>query len=117
VEEFKRGINITICQKLMELEWLPSSIEQWYNKTIALDRNWRESKRKEERLKGQQAPRQNNRETLWPQVWPRRQEVPQQWVQVGLALMEGVERTNVVIMYPNQRAGFAQYNPYAMNMD
>ena len=28
VEEFKRGINRTICQKLMELEWQPSAIEQ-----------------------------------------------------------------------------------------
>ena len=39
VEEFKRGINRTICQKLMELEWQPSAIEQWYNRIIALDRN------------------------------------------------------------------------------
>ena len=31
--------------------------------------------------------------------------------------MEEVERTNAKMVYPNQRAGFAQYNPYAMDMD
>ena len=53
VKEFKREINVTICQRLIESERLPSLIEQWYNRTIALDRNWRESKRKEKRLRGQ----------------------------------------------------------------
>ena len=53
VKEFKREINVTICQRLIESEWLPSLIEQWYNRTIALDRNRRESKRKEKRLRGQ----------------------------------------------------------------
>ena len=28
VEEFKRGINATICQRLIESEWQLSSIEQ-----------------------------------------------------------------------------------------
>jgi len=31
--------------------------------------------------------------------------------------MEGVERINVVIMHPNQRAGFTQCNSYAMDVD
>ena len=35
----------------MEAENQPGSIEQWYKRAIALDRNWRESKWKEERLK------------------------------------------------------------------
>jgi len=39
VEEFKRGINGTICQKLIKSECQPSFIEQWYGKAIALDRN------------------------------------------------------------------------------
>ena len=34
----------------MEVENLPASIEQWYKRATALDRNWRESRRKEERL-------------------------------------------------------------------
>jgi len=40
-----------IQRKLMEAENLPASIEQWYQRTTALDRNWRESRREEERLK------------------------------------------------------------------
>jgi len=39
VEEFKRGMNRMICQRLIKLEWQSSSIEQWYDKAIALDRN------------------------------------------------------------------------------
>jgi len=36
----------------MEVENPPTSIEQWYKRAMALDRNWRESKREEERLRG-----------------------------------------------------------------
>ena len=47
----------------MEAENPLTSIEQWYRRATALDRNWRESKREEERLKkkeiGKQEPRQN----------------------------------------------------------
>ena len=39
VEEFKRGINGTICQRFMELEQQPFSIEQWYDRAIVLDQN------------------------------------------------------------------------------
>jgi len=52
VEEFKRGMNGGIRRKLMEVENLPASIEQWYRRATALDRNWRESRREEERLRG-----------------------------------------------------------------
>jgi len=50
VEEFKRGMNGGIWRKLMEAENPPTSIEQWYRRATALDRNWRESRREEERL-------------------------------------------------------------------
>ena len=49
IEEFKRGMNGGIRRKLMEAENLLASIEQWYRRATALDRNWRESKREEER--------------------------------------------------------------------
>ena len=52
VEEFKRGMNGAIRRKLMEAENQPGSIEQWFRRATALDQNWRESRRKEERLKG-----------------------------------------------------------------
>ena len=50
VEEFKRGMNGGIRRKLMESENPLTSIEQWYRRATALDRNWRESRREEERL-------------------------------------------------------------------
>ena len=39
VEEFKRGINGGIRRKLMEAENPLASIEQWYRRAMALDRN------------------------------------------------------------------------------
>jgi len=64
VEEFKRGMNGGIRRKLMESENPPTSIEQWYRRATALDRNWRESRREEERLRkreigGQKQERQS----------------------------------------------------------
>ena len=52
VEEFKKGMNGAIRRKLMEAENQPSSIEQWFRRTTALDRNWRESRREEEQRRG-----------------------------------------------------------------
>ena len=102
VEEFKRGINGGIRRKLMESENPPTSIEQWYRRATVLDRNWRESRREEERLKkkevGESAPKQEQRQSLpRPLVWQRRQPLPQQ-ATTGPALMEGVERTNAVVV-------------------
>jgi len=51
IEEFKRGMNRGIWRKLLEVENPPTFIEQWYRRATALDRNWRESRREEERLK------------------------------------------------------------------
>ena len=51
IEEFKRGISRGIQRKLIEAENPPTSIEQWYRRAMALDRNWQESRREEERLK------------------------------------------------------------------
>jgi len=39
VEEFKRGMNGGIRRKLMEAENPLASIEQWYRRAMALDRN------------------------------------------------------------------------------
>ena len=55
VEEFKRGMNGGIRRKLMEAENPPASIEQWYRRAMALDRNWRESRREEERRRSSEA--------------------------------------------------------------
>ena len=103
VEEFKQGINGGIRRKLMEAENPPASIEQWYKRATALDRNWRESRREEERLRGKKetmggAPKQEQRQSLpQPLILQRRQPLPQQ-VTTGPAPMEGVERTNAVVV-------------------
>jgi len=44
-------MNGTIQRRLMEAEYQLGTVEQWYNRTIALDQNWRESRREEERLR------------------------------------------------------------------
>ena len=69
VEEFKRGINRSIRRKLMEAENPPTSIEQWYRRAMALDRNWRESRKEEERLRGRKeqgggTPKMEQRQNL-----------------------------------------------------
>jgi len=69
VEEFKRGMNGGIRRKLIEAENPLASIEQWYRRATALDRNWRESKREEEKLRGRKemggtAPKQEQRQMM-----------------------------------------------------
>ena len=51
IKEFKREMNRGIRRKLMEVENPLTSIEQWYRRATALDRNWRESQREEEKLR------------------------------------------------------------------
>ena len=69
VEEFKRGMNGSIRRKLIEAENQPSSIEQWYRRATALNRNWRESRREEKRLREQKkhvggAPKQEQKQIV-----------------------------------------------------
>ena len=51
VEEFKRGINKVIRRKLMKAERLLKSIKEQYERIVNLDKHWKKSRRKEERLK------------------------------------------------------------------
>ena len=69
MEELKRGMNGEIRRKLIEAENPPASIEQWYKRATALDRNWRESRREEERLRRKKemtggAPKQEQRQIM-----------------------------------------------------
>ena len=124
VEEFKREMNGGIQRKLMESENLPTSIEQWYRRAMVLNINWRESRREEERLrrKGEEgAPKQEQRQSLpQPLVWQRRQPLPQQ-VTTGPAPMEGVEKTNAVVVRGSgvgQNVGVPlRWDPYAIEID
>ena len=123
VEEFKRGINRGIRRKLMEAENLPTSIEQWYRRATALDRNWRESRREKERLRKKEVgtQKQEQRQSLpRPLVWQRRQPLPQQ-ATTGPAPMEGIERTNAVVVRgvgQGQGTGIPpRWDPFAMEVD
>ena len=124
MEEFKRGINGGIRRKLMEAENLLASIEQWYKRTIVLDRNWRESRREEERLKSKKetmggAPKQEQKQIMpQPLVWQRRQQLPQQATTRPVP-MEEIERTNVVVVRgAGQDTGISpRQDPYAMKID
>ena len=108
----------------MEAENPLASIEQWYRRATTLDRNWRESRREEEKLRGKKetgggASKQEQQQILpRPLVWQRRQMLPQQ-ATTGPALMEGVERTNaVVVRGVEQGVGASpRRNPYAMEVD
>ena len=123
VEEFKRGMNGGIWRKLMEAENPPTSIEQWYRRATALDRNWRKSKREEKRLRerkeiGGSIQKQERQNLLRPLVWQRRQPTPQQ-ATMGSAPMEGVERTNtVVVRGQGQGVGIPlRWDPFVMEID
>ena len=123
VEKFKRGMNGSIWRKLIEAENPLVSIEQWYRRVMALDRNWRESRREEERLRGRKEvggglQKQERQSLSQPLVWQRRQPLPQQ-ATIGPALMEGVERTNaVVVRGQGQNAGIPpRWDPFAMEID
>ena len=103
----------------MEAENPTASIEQLYRRATALDRNWRESRREEERLKKKEVggEKQEQRQILpRPLVWQRRQPLPQQ-ATTGPAPMEGIERTNAVVVR-GQNAGIPpRRDPFAMEID
>ena len=111
----------------MEAENPLASIEQWYKRAMALDRNWRENRREEERLRGKKeatgsAPKQEQRQSLpRPLVWQRRQ-MPQQ-ATIGPAPMEGVERTNAVVVRESgqgarqSRGAPPRMDPFTMDID
>jgi len=54
IEEFKRGLNGAIRRKLAEAEEPPTTIGEWQERAVRLDRNQRQS-RAEERMLGRNA--------------------------------------------------------------
>ena len=96
---------------------------QFLSRATALDRNWRESRREEERLRGRKevgggVQKQERQSLSRPLVWQKRQPLPQQ-ATMGPAPMEGVERTNaVVVRGQGQNAGIPpRWDPFAMEID
>jgi len=56
IKEFKRGLNRAIRRKLAEAEELPTTIGEWQERMVRLDRNQRQSKA-EERVLGRNTAR------------------------------------------------------------
>ena len=71
IEEFKRGMNGVIRRKLIEAENQLGTIEQWFKRAMALDRNWRESRREEERLRGKRESEGGVQKQEQRQIMPR----------------------------------------------
>ena len=55
VEEFKRGLNGNIRRRLAEAEPPPVTIEEWWERSVRLDRNLRQSRAEEKVLGGKGA--------------------------------------------------------------
>ena len=51
IEEFKQEMNRMIWRELIEAEYPPRSIKQWYKRTTNLDRLQKESKQEKEWLR------------------------------------------------------------------
>ena len=110
----------------MELEWQLASIEQWYNRAIALNRNQRESRREEERLRrrrenGVQALRLNNvgntmvTNAIVSSLAKKTRNLST--VDINWAYSNKRSGQNECSnSAPNQRAEFAQYNPYTIDV-
>ena len=85
-----------------------TSTKQQYKRVTNLNRHWKKSRREEEKLRGRremkaQVLRANTsgaqqQQLPQPQVWPRRQKIPQQQILVGPALMEKVEKMNIAVV-------------------
>ena len=52
IDKFKRELNRTIRRKLAEAESLPSTITEWQERAVKLDRNTRQSRAEEKVLAG-----------------------------------------------------------------
>ena len=50
IEEFKRGLNRSIRRKLAEAEEPPTTIGEWQERAVRLDRNQRQSRSEERRV-------------------------------------------------------------------
>jgi len=79
IEEFKRGLSGAIRRKLAEAEEPPSTIGEWQERAVRLDRNQRQS-RAEERMLGRNATRPGgNAQPKGGSYGGRREQRMQRW--------------------------------------
>jgi len=84
INRFKEGLNGTIKRKLAEAESLPSTITEWQERAVKLNRNTRQS-RAEDRLMVSSAWSQgtNVPQEVVRQGWPQRRTFRGGWVPRG----------------------------------
>lgn len=124
-------MNKVIQKKFIEIERTPRSIKQWYEYATNLDRYWKKEQKRRREVKKQKRDRtfstKNKHTSKYQQgtittdtivsSQSRRQETQQQ-VLVKPILMEEIEKTNTVIIYPQQQwAEFVlRYNSYVIEI-
>ena len=89
IEEFKRGLNGAIRRKLAEAEELPTTIGEWQERAVRLDKNQRQS-RAEERMLGRNAARSGgNAQPRGGSYGGRGGQIMQRWGENGGGYREG----------------------------
>ena len=112
IEEFKRGLNGAIMRKLVEAEELLTTIGEWQERAVRLDRNQRQS-RAEERMLGRNAARSGgNAQPRGGSYGGRGGQIMQRWGENGGGYRGGGNTFN--------RGGYQtgpQRDPNAMDVD
>jgi len=73
IDEFKRGLNRAIKRKLAEAESPPSTITEWQEMAVKLDRNTRQSRAEDRVLAGTTQPQGTSiQQGVVRQGWPQR---------------------------------------------
>jgi len=84
IDEFKRGLNGTIKRKLAEAESPPSTITEWQERAVKLDRNTRQSRAEDRAMAGiAQSQGTNVAPRGIRQGWPQRGTFRGGWVPRG----------------------------------
>jgi len=84
IDEFKRGLNGTIKRKLAEAESLPSTITEWQERVVKLDRNIRQSRVEDRVMAGSARPQGTSAlQGGVRQGWPQRGTFRGGWIPRG----------------------------------
>jgi len=112
IEEFKRGLNGPIRRKLAEAKEPPSTIGEWQERAVRLDRNQRQS-RAEERMLGRNAAHPGgNAQPRGGSYGGRREQIMQRWGDNGGENREGGGNT-----FREEYQTGLQRDPNAMDVD
>ena len=89
IEEFKRELNGAIRRKLAEAEELPTTIGEWQERVVRLDRNQRQSRAEERMLGRNTAHPEGNAQPRGGSYRGRGGQIMQRWGDNGGGYREG----------------------------